>query len=135
MQITYPDMGTGFDHCFEIRAIERGGNKSKSISNSACVAFVPKIKTYNVITPNRPDYIDEYNEYFTIDNIEHYPESRLVILNRYGKTIFETIGYTNNWNGKADGNTVPSGTYFYELELNEPRNEIKIIKGFVSVLY
>lgn len=135
LQIKYPDKSTGFDHCFKIIAIERDGNKSSSISNSSCVAFVPKIKTYNVITPNRPDYIDEFNEYFTIDNIEHYPKSRLVILNRYGKTIYETIGYTNNWNGKANGNTLPSGTYFYELELNEPRNEIKSIRGFVSVLY
>ena len=67
-QLDYPDKSEGFDHCFRIIAVERNGNKSSSMSNSSCVAFIPKIKTYNVITPNRPGYIDEFNEYFTIDN-------------------------------------------------------------------
>ena len=69
--------------------------------NISCVEFVPEIKTYNLITPNR----DEFNEYFTIDNIEHYPNSVLTILNRYGKVIFATTGYANNWNGKINGET------------------------------
>jgi gliding motility-associated-like protein len=96
------------------------------------VAFVPEIKTYNVITPNTED---EINEFFTIDNIEHYPNSRLILLNRYGRTIYETTGYLNNWNGKIDGKTAAPGTYYYELELNEPRNEIKSVRGYFSILY
>ncbi len=135
LQIDYPDDNEGFDHCFTVVAYERDGNQTSSLSNIGCVAFVPKIQAYNVITPNRSNYVDEYNEYFTVDNIEHYPRSRLVILNRYGKIIFETTGYSNDWNGKVNGDLVPSGTYFYELELNEPRNEIKMIRGYFSVLY
>ncbi len=131
LQFTYLDQNTGFDHCFEIRAIEKNGNNSMSISNTSCVAFVPKIKTYNIITPNT----DRFNEYFTIDNIEHYPNSKLSILNRWGETIFETIGYKNDWNGKNHGKQMLAGTYYYQLDLNEPRNEIKTIKGFFSILY
>jgi len=135
LQLNYPDKSNGFDHCFKIVAVERNGNKSSSESNSSCIAFVPKIETYNVITPSRSGYSDQYNEYFTIDNIEHYPKSRLIILNRNGKIIYETVGYTNTWNGNMNGNRVPAGTYFYELVVNEPRNDIKLIRGYFSVLY
>jgi gliding motility-associated-like protein len=134
-QLNYPNKNEGFDHCFVVKAYERNGNEAISLSNVSCVSFVPEIKTYNVITPNRSNYVDAYNEYFTVDNIEHYPRSRLIILNRYGKIIFETTGYSNNWNGKVNGNPIPSGTYFYELKLNEPRNEINMIRGYFSVLY
>jgi len=131
LQFTYSDQNAGFDHCFEIKAFEKNGNNSMSVSNTSCVAFVPKIKTYNIITPNT----DQFNEYFTIDNIEHYPNSRLSILNRWGEVIYETTGYQNNWNGKVNGKTAASGTYYFDLKLNEPRNEIKTIKGFFSILY
>lgn len=132
LQLSYQDKNEGFDHCFQIIAHERDGQKSTSLSNSSCVAFVPKIKTYNVMTPNTED---EINEFFTIDNIEHYPNSRLILLNRYGRTIYETTGYQNNWNGKINGKTAAPGTYYYELELNEPRNDIKSIRGYFSILY
>lgn len=132
---TYENTNDGFDFCFEIRAIERNGNNAFSRSNNSCVAFIPEIRTYNVITPNTSEYIDDYNEYFTIDNIEHYPNSKLTILNRYGKVVYETTGYRNNWNGKINGTNAPSGTYYYELELNEPRNELNSVRGFFSILY
>ena len=132
LSMTYSDINKGFDHCFEIRAFEHKGNKAMSVSNTSCVAFVPKINTYNIITPGNDD---DFNEYFTIDNIEHYPNSRLVILNRYGRTIYETVGYQNNWNGLIKDNTASPGTYYYELELNDPRNEIKSVRGYFSILY
>ena len=132
LSINYVDINTGFDHCFQIRAIENGGNLANSVSNTSCVSFVPKIYAYNIITPGNDD---DLNEFFTIDNIEHYPNSRLVILNRYGHTIYQTVGYRNNWNGSVNGKRAPSGTYYYELELNEPRNETKSVRGYFSILY
>lgn len=131
LQAIYTVSIRGFDHCFYVKAIEKGGNKSWSVSNTTCVEYVPEIKTYNVITPNA----DGYNDYFVIENIEHYPRSMLTILNRWGRIIFETTGYKNNWNGRINGKRVPTGTYYYVLKLNEPRNEMKSVKGYVSVLY
>ena len=125
----------GFDFCYYIVAIEKNGNNATSLSNYSCVDFVPEIKTYNVITPNTPDYNDEKNEYFIVDNIEHYPDSKLKILDRYGKTVFEATGYQNSWNGMINGKKASAGTYYFELELNEPRNEIKRIRGYFSILY
>lgn len=134
-KISYKYQDEGFNFCYVVKAIELDGNNATSVSNSSCVDFVPEIKTYNVITPNTSTYNDDKNENFNIDNIEHYPQSRLTILNRYGRVIFQTTGYKNNWNGKVNGSSVPSGIYYYELELNEPRNEIKTIKGYFSIVY
>ena len=131
LQFSYSDQNAGFDHCFEIRAIEKNGNNSMSVSNTSCVEYIPKIKTYNIITPNK----DSFNEFFTIDNIEHYPNSVLTIINRWGEVIYKTVGYNNNWNGKVDEKQAASGTYFFELDLNEPRNEVKSVRGFFSILF
>ena len=130
-QFTILNEGQGFDHCFYIVAKERNGNEAFSRSNSTCAAFIPEIRTYNIITPNG----DRFNENFIIENIEKYANSVLRILNRWGDVIYKVTGYNNNWNGKINGKLVAPGTYYYELELNEPRNEVKYIKGFFSVLY
>lgn len=131
LQYDYSHDNKGFDHCFVIEAKEKDGNKSSSISNTTCMAFIPEIQAYNIITPNS----DAFNEIFTIDNIEHYPNSKLTILNRWGNIVYEVVGYRNNWSGKIKGKTAPSGTYYYELDLNEPRNELKSIRGYFSILY
>jgi gliding motility-associated-like protein len=131
LQAVYKNDIIGFDHCFYIKAIEKGGNHSWSVSNTVCVQYVPEIMTYNVITPNT----DGKNDYFIIENIEHYPQSVLTILNRWGRTIYETTGYKNDWNGSVNGRKLPVGTYFFMLKLNEPRNKIKSVKGYLSILY
>jgi len=131
LQYDYSHDNKGFDHCFVIEAREKDGNKSSSVSNTTCMEFIPEIHAYNIITPNR----DAFNEVFTIDNIEHYPNSKLTILNRWGVKVYEAVGYTNNWSGKIKGKAAASGTYYYELDLNEPRNELKSIRGYFSILY
>ncbi|HLF34911.1 MAG TPA: gliding motility-associated C-terminal domain-containing protein [Cyclobacteriaceae bacterium] len=126
----YTKQNSGFEHCFAVKAIENKGSESYSWSNTACVTLPPDIFPYNVITPNG----DAKNETFVIRNIEYYPNSVLSIYNRWGKKITEFRGYQNNWTGTDNGETVPNATYFYILELNEPRAESPNINGMISVL-
>ena len=65
------------------------------------------------------------SESFTIENIENYPDSELVIYDRNGNEVFRAIGYKNDWNGLSGikstvekGEKLPEGTYLYELKLN-----------------
>ena len=60
----------------------------------------------NIITPNN----DGINDAFRIKGIEGEPW-RLQIFNRWGKLVFETDDYKNNWRGKNH----PSGVYYYIL--------------------
>ena len=62
--------------------------------------FVP-----NVITPNG----DKHNEYFLID--DQLLNSTLKVYNRYGKIIYESDRYQNDWNAAG----VSSGVYYYSL--------------------
>lgn len=130
-EVRYPYDYDGFDFCYRVRAIEKGGNNTASWSNETCVDFVPTIKTYNFFSPNN----DKFNQYLTFDNIELYPQSELTIYNRYGKNIISFTNYQNNWEGKVNGNLVPAGAYYYHLRLNEPRNEFKAIRGYFTVMY
>ncbi|HRY98297.1 MAG TPA: gliding motility-associated C-terminal domain-containing protein, partial [Bacteroidales bacterium] len=61
----------------------------------------------NVFTPNG----DNVNDYFTIDKLEpeHYLGRQLVVFNRWGKKVFESSNYLNQW----DGAGAPDGTYFF----------------------
>jgi gliding motility-associated-like protein len=68
-----------------------------------------EISIPNVITPDGSGPIT--NEIFYIENLDKFPNSELKIYNRWGKKVFETTGYMNNWNG---GN-LNDGTYYYVL--------------------
>jgi gliding motility-associated-like protein len=66
---------------------------------------------------------DGINDAYTIDGIEKFPDNYLRIYNRWGTLIFEEKGYKNTWKGTfekgigANNETLPTGTYFYVLEL------------------
>jgi gliding motility-associated-like protein len=61
----------------------------------------------NIFTPNG----DTYNDTFRIRNL---PDgSVLSIVNRWGKVVYQTSSYQNDW----DGGTLPDGIYYYTLNV------------------
>ncbi len=63
----------------------------------------------NVITPNN----DGKNEVFHIEGLENFPGSILLIYNRWGGKVYESIDYKNDW----DGNDFSDGVYYWTLLL------------------
>ncbi|MCZ6693758.1 MAG: gliding motility-associated C-terminal domain-containing protein [Bacteroidetes bacterium] len=120
----------GFTYCFRIKAIENSGNQSFSWSSLACAEFSPKVQAYNVFTPNG----DQYNPTLVFDGLELYPNNELQVLNRYGKLVFSATNYQNNWNGTLHGKLLPTGVYYFLLDLKEPRSDQQIVKGTLSIL-
>jgi len=86
-----------------------------------------KLKIPNVITPNN----DGYNDVFKIQAIEDdvLQNVSLVIYNRWGKKVFETSNYQNDW----DADNLADGTYYYVLSFVSPRGEEKF-NGTITVL-
>lgn len=76
----------------------------------------------NIITPNG----DGANDYFKIKNIEYHPNSSLSIFDRWGKKVFSSSNYANEW--KGDGSN--DGTFFYILEVPDDKK----YNGFVQLL-
>ena len=61
------------------------------------------------ISPNN----DGYNDTF---ELKGYNVNSLKIYNRYGKLVYSTTNYNDNWEGQSnDGNKLPVGTYFYHM--------------------
>lgn len=92
-------------------------------------ADVSGILVYNAIAPN--GY--EANRYMQIANL---PEGSIVtIYNRWGDKVFEMAGYDDTVAGKRfegvglDGKELPSGNYFYKIELPDASP----LTGFLSL--
>ncbi len=77
---------------------------------------------YNGVSPDG----DGINDYFIIDNINHFANNHVSIYNRWGRKVYETTNYDSNGNvfkGIAEGvgvvgsgEKLPTGTYYYVVE-------------------
>jgi gliding motility-associated-like protein len=62
-----------------------------------------------------------------------YPECEVTIFNRWGSVVFQSIGYKNPWDGTRNGEKLPMGTYFYNIDLKDPNG--KEFHGPISIIY
>ena len=116
--------GAGFSQNFRVVAVGTGTTPLRSNSNEASVNFANAVRTYNIITPNN----DGRNDVLVIDNIQLYPGNAFTVFNRWGREVYKTTNYQNNWGG--DANTAP-GNYFYLLTVpNGPsiKNWFEVVK-------
>jgi gliding motility-associated-like protein len=78
----------------------------------------------NAFTPNG----DGINDFFEIIGIQLYPGNSITIVNRWGNKVYEAKNYGIDtspvfWDGYANtgstflGNELPTGTYYYILDL------------------
>jgi gliding motility-associated-like protein len=83
------------------------------------------ITIFSGFSPNN----DGVNDVFTILGLDNFPDNTLLIFNRWGNQVFETMNYQNNWDGKWDGKDLPDGTYFYVLDLGNGEK----LSGYVQI--
>lgn len=68
------------------------------------------------ISPNGDGYNDALDLSFLNDRTGI---KKLQIFNRLGTLVYEKVNYINEWEGQTkDGNDLPTGTYFYVIDLN-----------------
>jgi len=84
------------------------------------------VKPVNIFTPNG----DGINDFMKFDLIELYPGSKLQVFNRWGKLIYESGNYLNDWNGDEH----KDGTYFYVLKINDPEGQQGTFTGNVTIV-
>lgn len=68
---------------------------------------VSDIAYYNFISPGNHD---DLNQFFTLD--EKLLGAHLTVFNRWGKPVYASLHYQNDW----DGGTLPAGVYYYTLQ-------------------
>ena len=110
-----------------------------TVSNGACgiTTDTMNIRLKDCLTLIIPDAFspngDGTNDFYTIPNIESYPENTFTVFNRWGNKVFESTPYTNTWNGKSQFGTVfgeelPESTYYYVLD---PGTGDEAFTGFI----
>ena len=75
-----------------------------------------EINVSQAITPNG----DGVNDTWVIYNLSNHPGSIVRVFNRWGKEVFYSADYQNNWTGhyKDNSEKLPtSGSYFYQIDL------------------
>ena len=81
-----------------------------------------------VITPND----DGLNDAFVLEDLPNYSENELIILNRWGSTVFREKPYSNTWRGTGpSGKPLPEGTYYFIVRMDISKNEI--LYGSVTI--
>lgn len=81
----------------------------------------------NAISPNG----DGKNDVWKLKFIPLlYPDAQVIVMNRWGQTLYESIGYTEPWDGTYNGELVPEGSYFYIIKLSDE----EVYKGSILVL-
>ncbi len=73
---------------------------------------------YNVVTPNG----DGIHDFFKIENLQLYPDNKLIIYNRWGDKVFEQESYNNvekafvGVSNVGGGGELITGSYFYSID-------------------
>ena len=97
-------------------------------SESTGLVFIP-LSLPKGFSPNG----DGYNDTWVIKGLENYITNKLTIYNRWEIKVYEKTNYQNNWDGSSylsgygGTNKLPSGIYFYILELDRE----KPITGYI----
>ncbi|WP_428327563.1 gliding motility-associated C-terminal domain-containing protein [Mucilaginibacter sp.] len=101
-------------------------NCGTSTSN-VYVRVYKKITIPNTFTPNG----DGINDTWNIDALVTYPESFTQIFDRYGQRVYQSQGYSKAWDGTYKGSALPTGTYYYIIDL---KNNTPKLSGWVFII-
>ncbi|RAW01361.1 tandem-95 repeat protein [Pseudochryseolinea flava] len=88
----------------------------------------------NAFTPNN----DEANDTWKIkaltsgnSDVGLLKDAEIKIYNPRGMLVYEAIGFDNAWDGTMNGEALPTGPYYYTIDL---KFDQKIFKGIVTIL-
>ena len=82
----------------------------------------------NVFSPNG----DTKNDTWSLEDTFLYEDSEVRIYGRFGKLLFQSVGYHDKWDGTNEkGNDVPDGVYFYSIQIGHGFDQIN---GTVTIL-
>jgi gliding motility-associated-like protein len=94
------------------------------IQASITVDFVD-VLIPNVMTPND----DGQNDTWGPQNTSNYPNITTDIFDRYGRKV-KILRQGETWDGRYDGNELPTGDYWYIIKLGNPNDDREFVGHF-----
>ena len=115
-----------------ITAYQVGNQNYNQASVSQVLTVIsPVLSTLPVVpngfTPNG----DGINDTWEILNLDKYPSCAVKVFNRNGQMVFYSVGYATPWNGRFNNQALPSGSYYYVIDL---KNNQDVLSGFVNII-
>ncbi|WP_252793101.1 gliding motility-associated C-terminal domain-containing protein [Mucilaginibacter flavidus] len=96
-------------------------------SNAITMIIYVPIVVVNTFTPNG----DGINDTWDIPMLRTYPNCRVSVFSRYGNSVYNSVGYAKPWDGTYKQKQVPTGTYYYIIDLKNGRDKVS---GSVTVI-
>jgi gliding motility-associated-like protein len=96
-------------------------------TSTVFVRVYKKVTVPNTFSPNN----DGINDLWNIEALTTYPESSILVFNRYGKKVYQSKGYSKAWDGTYNGSALPEGTYYYIIDL---KNNTPKLSGWVFIV-
>lgn len=99
------------------------------------IDVIPEVRYFlpNAFTPNQDGLNDEY---LGAGALEGATDFQMVIVNRWGETVFETNDPFEGWDGRKNniGNFVPNGVYMVLVTFTGPRGDKYRYKSAATVI-
>jgi len=111
-----------------ITAIQGGNNNwNPAVNITQSIVTLPTFDNIrSLFTPNN----DGMNDYWYIPDIEQYGTISVQIYNRFGKLLYKSSAYKNDWDGTYNGTPLPEAAYYYIIKSSEKG----LIKGVVNIV-
>lgn len=101
------------------------------VSDAVTITVGSPIEVPNSFTPND----DGINDLWNIGGIVAFDQVRVRIYDRWGQIVWRSIGYVSAWDGRSNGGgLLPSGTYYYSIELNDSQLNLPAEIGYVAII-
>jgi len=91
------------------------------------LTILPPLFIPNTFTPNG----DGVNDKWDIGHLSEFTDCTVQVFSRYGQPVYSSIGYAAPWNGTYKGARLPTGTYYYLIDL---KNRGALLSGFVTIV-
>ncbi|RXK82819.1 PKD domain-containing protein [Filimonas effusa] len=113
------------DQVFTLTATDKDG--VCSATDDVKVTMLRSVVIPDAFTPND----DGIHDLWEIKNLFAYTDCTVAVFNRYGQQVYHSKGYAAPWNGTQNGSRLPSGTYYYIIQLKKTE---KPLTGSVTIL-
>ncbi|MEJ2161743.1 MAG: T9SS type B sorting domain-containing protein [Robiginitalea sp.] len=84
------------------------------------------IEIPNFFTPDG----DGMNDFWIPENLEGFPQILIKIYDRYGRVVAEVRYGVQGWDGTYDGRELPTGDYWYTIQLNGENDAREFVGHF-----
>jgi gliding motility-associated-like protein len=102
-------------------------NWNSALSVTQSVTTLPTFDNVtSLFTPNN----DGMNDYWYLPGLFEMGRVHVKVYNRFGKMVYESSSYENNWDGTWNGKPLPAGSYYYLIN-SSVRG---MIKGTVNIV-